>query len=283
MSDIEKIKKLRQSTGAGFKDCNLAIEEADGDLDKAVEILRVKGISKASKKMSREANEGVVALTEKENKISLIEVNCETDFVAKNEDFVKFVKELSEINSICEANINKIKSHKMQNSKSVDENLVEIIAKIGEKITIGRSKTFLNSSNLNFKYSHTVVKDNLSKLAVIVSIETKDRSDKINSFGKQLAMHIAASNPLSIDIDGIDVNILKKEEELVAQELKSSGKSDDIIKKISLGKINKFKEENSLLNQAWVMEPKKKVREIIKDLNISDLKIKEFYRLKIGE
>tara|TARA_B100000902_G_scaffold386021_1_gene428100 strand:+ start:332 stop:1183 length:852 start_codon:yes stop_codon:yes gene_type:complete len=283
MSDIEKIKKLRQSTGAGFKDCNLAIEEADGDLDKAVEILRVKGISKASKKMSREANEGVVALTEKENKISLIEVNCETDFVAKNEDFVKFVKELSEINSICEANINKIKSHKMQNSKSVDENLVEIIAKIGEKITIGRSKTFLNSSNLNFKYSHTVVKDNLSKLAVIVSIETKDRSDKINSFGKQLAMHIAASNPLSIDIDGIDVNILKKEEELVAQELKSSGKSDDIIKKISLGKINKFKEENSLLNQAWVIEPKKKVREIIKDLNISDLKIKEFYRLKIGE
>ena len=96
-------------------------------------------------------------------------------------------------------------------------------------------------------------------------------------------MHIAASNPLSIDIDGIDVNILKKEEELVAQELKSPGKSDDIIKKISLGKINKFKEENSLLNQAWVIEPKKKVREIIKDLNISDLKIKEFYRLKIGE
>ena len=203
MSDIEKIKKLRQSTGAGFKDCNAAINEAGGDLEKAVEILRVKGISKASKKMSREANEGVVAISENKNKISVIEVNCETDFVAKNEDFIKFVKELSEINNICDSDATKIKTHKMQNSKSVDENLVEIIAKIGEKITIGRSKTFLNSDNLNFKYLHTIVKDNLSKLAVIVSLETKDKSDKVKSFGKQLSMHIAASNPLAIDIDGI--------------------------------------------------------------------------------
>ncbi len=283
MSDIEKIKKLRQSTGAGFKDCNAAINEAGGDLEKAVEILRVKGISKASKKMSREANEGVVAISENKNKISVIEVNCETDFVAKNEDFIKFVKELSEINNICDSDATKIKTHKMQNSKSVDENLVEIIAKIGEKITIGRSKTFLNSDNLNFKYLHTIVKDNLSKLAVIVSLETKDKSDKVKSFGKQLSMHIAASNPLAIDIDGINKDILKKEEELVTEELKSSGKPENIIKKISLGKINKFKEENSLLNQAWVMEPKKKVKDIIKELNISDLKIQEFYRLKIGE
>jgi len=283
MSDVEKIKKLRQSTGAGFKDCNAAIVEASGDLDKAVEILRVKGVSKASKKMSREANEGVVALSKDEKNISVIEVNCETDFVAKNEDFIKFVKELSDINNSCNSDVEKIKSYKMQNTKSVEENLVEIIAKIGEKITIGRSKTFSNSSSINFNYLHTVVKDNLSKLAVIVSLQTKDRSEKINSFGKQLSMHIAASNPLSIDIDGIDKNTLKKEEELVTEELKSSGKSDDIIKKISLGKLNKFKEENSLLNQSWVMEPKKKVKDVIKELNISDLKVKDFYRLKIGE
>jgi len=283
MSDVEKIKKLRQSTGAGFKDCNAAIVEAGGDLDKAVEILRVKGVSKASKKMSREANEGVVALSKDEKNVSVIEVNCETDFVAKNEDFIKFVKELSEINNYCNSDAKKIKSYKMQNTKSVEENLVEIIAKIGEKITIGRSKTFSNSSSINFNYLHTVVKDNLSKLAVIVSLQTTDRSEKINSFGKQLSMHIAASNPLSIDIDGIDKNTLKKEEELVTEELKSSGKPNDIIKKISLGKLNKFKEENSLLNQAWVMEPKKKVKDIIKELNISDLKVKDFYRLKIGE
>ena len=283
MSDIEKIKKLRQSTGAGFKDCNAAIQEASGDLEKAVEILRVKGISKASKKMSREANEGVIALTGDENKISLIEVNCETDFVAKNENFINFVKELSEINNNCFSDIEKVKSSNMNNSKNVEDNLVDIIAKIGEKITIGRSKTISNLNSKNFFYLHTVVKDNLSKLAVVVSLESKNQSEKIKTFGKQLSMHIAASNPLSIDIEGIKSEVIKKEEDLVVEELKNSGKPDDIIKKITLGKMNKFKEENSLLNQFWVMEPKKKVKQIINELEIPDLKIKEFVRIKIGE
>ena len=283
MSDIEKIKKLRQSTGAGFKDCNSAILEASGDLEKAVEILRVKGISKASKKMSREANEGVIALTGDENKISLIEVNCETDFVAKNENFINFVKELSEINNNCSSDIEKVKSSNMNNSKNVEDNLVDIIAKIGEKITIGRSKTISNLNSKNFFYLHTVVKDNLSKLAVVVSLESKNQSEKIKTFGKQLSMHIAASNPLSIDIEGIKSEVIKKEEDLVVEELKNSGKTDDIIKKITLGKMNKFKEENSLLNQFWVMEPKKKVKQIINELEIPDLKIKEFVRIKIGE
>tara|TARA_Y100000590_G_scaffold194982_1_gene221463 strand:- start:793 stop:1644 length:852 start_codon:yes stop_codon:yes gene_type:complete len=283
MSDIEKVKKLRQSTGAGFKDCNAAIQEAKGDLEKAVEILRIKGISKASKKMSREAKEGVVAVSGNNKKTSLIEVNCETDFVAKNEDFINFVKELSEINDKCDSDVEKVKSSKMKNSQSVDENLVAIIAKIGEKITIGRTKTIAHNNSTNFSYLHTVVKDNLSKLAVIISLETKDSSDKVKSFGKQLAMHVAASNPISLDKDGIDENILKKEEELVAEELKNTGKPDEIVKKISLGKMNKFKEDSSLLNQSWVMEPKKKVNNIIKELEVSDLKIKDFFRLKIGE
>ena len=283
MSDIEKIKKLRQSTGAGFKDCNTAIQEANGDLEKAVEILRVKGISKASKKMSREANEGVIALTGDENKISLIEVNCETDFVAKNENFINFVKELSEINNNCSSDIEKVKSSNMKNSKNVEENLIDIIAKIGEKITIGRSKTISNPSSKNFFYLHTIVKDNLSKLAVVVSLESKDQSEKMKFFGKQLSMHIAASNPLSIDVEGIKSDVIKKEEDLVFEELKNSGKPDEIIKKISLGKMNKFKEENALMTQAWVMEPKKKVQDVLKELAINDLKIKEFSRIKIGE
>ncbi len=284
MSDIEKIKKLRQSSGAGFKDCSSAIKEANGDLQKAAEILRVKGISKATKKMSREANEGVVALSENNDVTSIIEVNCETDFVAKNNDFINFVKELSEINNKCNSDIELLKKSKMKNNQTVDENLVGAIAKIGEKITLGRSKTFKNNdSNINFNYLHTVVKDNLSKLAVIVCVNTKQNDDKIKTFGKQLAMHIAASNPLALTSDDIDVNVLKKEEELITEELKSSGKSEEIVKKISLGKLNKFKEDNSLLNQAWVMEPKKKVKDIIKELNINDLKIVDFFRLKIGE
>jgi elongation factor Ts len=283
MSDIEKVKKLRELTGAGFKDCNLAIKESDGDIDKAIEILRVKGISKASKKMSRDAKEGVIAITENDKQISLIEVNCETDFVAKNDDFVNFVKELSDLNNNVNSNVDELKKSKMSNGQTVDENLVALIAKIGEKITIGKTKTLSNEGTVKSKYLHTIVKDNLAKLAVAVSLETSDNSDVVKNFGKQLSMHIAASSPLALDKNSIEQSIIDKEQELVAEELKNSGKPDEIAKKISLGKMSKFKEENALLTQAWVMEPKKKVQDILKELSIPDLKIKEFVRFKIGE
>ena len=283
MSDIENVKKLREATGAGFKDCNLAIKESSGDIDKAIEILRVKGISKASKKMSRDAKEGVVAVSGNESKTSVIEVNCETDFVAKNEDFTNFVKELSELNNEINSNLDVLKSSKMKNGETVDDNVVALIAKIGEKITIGKAKTINNSGTINNHYLHSVVKDNISKLAAIVSLETKDNSNTVKTFGKQLSMHIAASNPLALSSDLIDQSVIDKEQELVTEELKNSGKPDDIAKKISLGKMNKFKEENALLSQAWVMEPKKKVQDVVKELSITDLKIKEFYRIKIGE
>ena len=283
MSDVEKVKKLREVTGAGFKDCNQAIKDSNGDLDKAVEILRVKGISKASKKMSRDAKEGVVVVSGDNNKTSVIEVNCETDFVAKNEDFINFVKELSELNNQNDSNIEKLKSVKMKNDLTVEDNLVALIAKIGEKITIGKAKTIKNSDGINNHYLHTVVKDNVAKLAVMVSLNTKDGSDAVKTFSKQLSMHIAASNPLALESSLIDQSIVDKEQELVAEELKNSGKPEDIAKKISLGKMNKFKEENALLTQPWVMEPKKKVQDVLKELSITDLKIKEFYRIKIGE
>ena len=283
MSDIEKVKKLREATGAGFKDCNLAIKESNGDLDKAVEILRIKGVSKASKKMSRSANEGVVAVSGDNKKTSIIEVNCETDFVAKNNDFITFVKELSELNNEKNSNLEELKKSKMKNGETVEDNLVSLIAKIGEKITIGKTKTISNSSSNNYQYLHTVVKDNLAKLAVVVSLETKVNSEIVKNFGKQLSMHIAASNPLALESSLIDQAIIDKEQELVTEELKNSGKPEDIAKKISLGKMNKFKEENALLTQAWVMEPKKKVKDVLKELSIADLKIKEFYRIKIGE
>ncbi len=283
MSDVEKVKQLRQSTGAGFKDCSAAIQESKGDLEKAAEILRIKGISKASKKMSREAKEGVIAVSGDEEKISLIEVNCETDFVAKNDNFINFVKELSELNNSYNSDLEKLKKSKMKNSNTVDENLVSLIAKIGEKITIGRVKTFNYDGSKNFNYLHTVVKDNLSKLAVVVSLETNNSSNNLKIFGKQLSMHIAALNPLALEANDINKEILDKEVALIFEELKNTGKPDEIIKKISIGKINKFKEDNALLTQSWVMEPKKKVKDILKELSIKDLKIKDFYRLKIGE
>jgi len=283
MIEIEKVKKLREATGAGFKDCNLAIKESNGDLDKAIEVLRVKGISRASKKMSRDAKEGVVATSGNEIKTSVIELNCETDFVAKNEDFVLFTKELSELNNKNNSNLEELNKSKMKNKQTVEDNLIALIAKMGEKITIGRAKTFNHTGAQNFNYLHTIVKDNLSKLAVVVSIETNDSSENVKSFGKQLAMHVAALNPIALDANSINKEILDKEQNLIAEELKSSGKPDEIVQKIGLGKINKFKEDNALLSQAWVMEPKKKVQDILKELSITDLKIKDFYRLKIGE
>ena len=240
MNDLEKIKQLRQSTGAGFKDCNNALKESNGDLDKAVEILRVKGISKASKKMSRIAKEGVIALSGDQKKTSVLEVNCETDFVAKNNDFIDFVKELGEINNSVNSDLNKLNQSLMKNKKTVQDNVVSMINKIGEKITLGRSKTVNLENSINFYYLHTIVKDNLSKLAVIVSLYSKEKSEKIDLFGKQLSMHIAASNPISINSKEIKKEIIDKEQKLITEELKNSGKTKEIVKKISSGKINKF-------------------------------------------
>ena len=283
MSDIEKVKKLRQSTGAGFKDCNSALKEANGDLDKAVEILRVKGIAKATKKMSRDAREGVIVISGNQEKTSLIEINCETDFVAKNEDFINYAKEVSEINNICLSDLEKLNKSKMGNGKNVEENLVALIAKIGEKITFGKMFTIENQNSLIFTYQHSVIKDNVSKLGVILSLDSSVKNDTINIFGKQLCMHIAASSPLGLMPEDIKKNIIEKEIELIKEELKNSGKPEDIAKKISAGKINKFKEENSLMTQNWVMEPKKRVKDIMSEINIPSLKIKDFIRIKIGE
>ena len=283
MSDLESVKKLRSTTGAGFKDCNSALKEASGNLEKAIEILRIKGVSKASKKMSREANEGLVYICGNEKQTSIIEINCETDFVAKNDDFLNFTKEIGEINNFVSSDLDKLNNTKMKNGSTVSQNLIDLIAKIGEKITIGRLKTLENSSSKIFTYNHSIVKDNLSKLGVIVSLEFDKNSKDIDQFGKQISMHIAASNPMVIDKKDIKENIIEKEKEIIKEELKSLGKPNEIAEKISLGKINKFKEDNSLLTQDWVMDPKLKVKDVLKKVDSKSLKIKDFIRIKIGE
>ena len=283
MNDIENIKKLRQSTGAGFKDCNLALKESEGNLEKAAEILRVKGIAKASKKMTRDAKDGVVLINENDGNTSVLEINCETDFVAKNEDFISFVKEVGVLNSKVKSDLKELKQSVMNNGNTLDENLVGLISKIGEKITLGRLKTINIDGCKNYVYQHSIIKDNVSKLAVITSLKKTQDEEKLDLFGKQLSMHIAASNPLAINSKDISSQIIENEEKLISEELKNNGKPDEIIKKISLGKINKFKDENSLLSQPWVMEPKKKVIDIVKENGFDENIIEEFVRIKIGE
>ena len=284
MSDkqtLENIKKLREITGVGFKDCKLAIDENKGDIDKSIEYLRKKGIAKASKKMGRVAADGLVLVFEKENKISTIEVNSETDFVAKNKDFISFCKELSELNFQNKSNLEKLKQSKMKNQKTVDENLITLITKIGEKITIRRAKYFDNNG-INFSYVHNSLEKNIGKVVSIVQFNKNNNN--LKDLGTKLAMHIAAQAPIAIDEKGINKEILDKELEIIKEELKNSGKKPEMIEKISKGKIKKFISDNTLINQIWIMDTKKKVFQIIKEYSDgSEIKVLDFVRYKVGE
>ena len=281
---LDKVKRLRELTGVGFKDCKNAIDETNGDIEKAIEFLRKKGIAKANKKMERVAADGLISIREEKNKFSIIEVNSETDFVAKNNEFIKFVEEISKLALLNSGKMNDILVAKMENKKNVRDNLVSVISKIGEKISLRRSDCVESDEFMNFSYMHSAVKKNLGKIGVLLSLETKIKKEKLLDFGKQLAMHIAASSPLTIDKDTLDQNLLKKEKEIITEELKNSGKDNKIIDKIVLGKLNKFIADNTLLNQEWIMEPKKKVKDIIKKVAGKDhLIVKKFIRFKVGE
>ena len=276
---LEKVKQLREITGVGFKDCKNAIDETKGDIEKSIEFLRKKGIAKASKRMSRVASEGLVCIYEKDNKFSMIELNSETDFVAKNNEFVNFAEEISRLGIDNLGDSQKILDSKMRNKKNVKDNLVSLITKIGEKITLRRSVFIDNDKSINFSYTHSSLKKNVGKLGVLLSLETTKPVNEISALGKQLTMQIAASAPLAIDKEDLDRNLLSKEKEIITEELKNSGKDIKIIEKITAGKLNKFISENTLLNQDWVMEPQKKVKDVIKEIAGKDnIKIKKFIK-----
>ena len=280
---LDNIKRLREMTGVGFKDCKIALDETKGDIEKSIEFLRKKGIAKASKKMSRTASEGLALVKEEAGKISLIEINSETDFVAKNQDFINFCKELSEINFNTKGDLNKLNDTKMVNGILVKDNLVNLIAKIGEKITIRRTNFFDNSNGTNFAYVHSALEKGIGKIISIVKIDgiLKGKNEDI---GTKVAMHIAASNPLAIEKNEIDQTLVNKELEIIKAEITNSGKPIEMAEKISKGKISKFLNDNSLLNQLWIMDPKKKVSDILKENSIDkQLKILNFIRYKVGE
>ena len=276
---LGNIKKLRELTGVGFKDCKLALDETKGDIDKSIEFLRKKGIAKASKKMSRTASEGLVLAKEINGEVSIIEINSETDFVAKNQDFLNFCKELSELNFKSKGNLESLNNAIMTDGSAVKDNLVNLIAKIGEKITIRRVEFFDNKNGFNYFYVHSAIEKNIGKIISIVKLNAENKD-----LGTKIAMHIAASNPLALDKDNIDKKIVDKELEIIKEEIINSGKPAEIAAKIASGKISKFLNENSLLNQIWIMDPKKKVSEILKESSSSEeIKIVRFIKYKVGE
>jgi elongation factor Ts len=281
---LEKVKQLREVTGVGFKDCKNAIDEANGDIEKSIELLRKKGIAKATNRMRRVAAEGLISIYEKNNNFAIAEINCETDFVAKNEEFIKFSEEVSKISLLKLGIVDEVLNSEMLNKKTVKNSLIDLISKIGEKISIRRIESLQNDKYKNFSYVHSSIKKNVGKLGVILSLETEKKITEIQEFGKQLSMQIAATAPLALDKDQLDKKILEKEKEIITEELKTSGKDAKIIDKIATGKLNKFINDNTLLNQEWIIDPKKTVKDVLKEISGSEkMIIKKFVRFKVGE
>ena len=234
--------------------------------------------------MERVAADGLVCICEKENKFSIIEINTETDFAAKNNEFIKFVEEISKLALINSGKIDGILVSKMENKKNVKDNLISLITKIGEKITFRRCDFIGSDKFINFSYTHSALKKNVGKIGVLLSLQTTKTKNEILDLGKQLAMHIAASSPLAIDKEDLDQNILQKEKEIITEQLKNTKKDSQIIDKIAAGKLNKFISENALLYQEWIMDPKKKVIDVLKEAaNKGKIEVIKFVRFKVGE
>ena len=283
MNIFEKVKELRDLTGAGIQDCKVALSENNEDIELAIEFLRKKGIAKAAKKSSRGATEGLISIFVSENKSSIIEVNSETDFVSKNNEFIKFCEMISSI-AIESQSVEDLLQKKYDQENTVSSALTNLIAKIGENLKIRRFKNTSSGRNVAF-YLHNKQTEHSGNLGVILSYDTENTSETKN-FANQICMHIAASSPLAIDKEGISKDFLDKEKSIIKEQLVNEGKKTEMIDKILIGKINKILQENALLNQKWVMNPDISVSKAIEDFkneNKCNFLIKDFLRYKVGE
>jgi len=280
------VKELRDISGAGMMDCKKSLVETKGNIEEAIDWLRKKGISGADKKSTRVAADGVIAIATSEKSISLIEINSETDFVSKNPDFQNFVKNVSNIALNYGSDIDALKSANYDGNKNVSQELTELIAKIGENIVLRRTNLIKSSNSIFSHYIHGQVSEGMGKIGVIISIESNGDKTKIDNFGKQLSMHIAAAKPIAISSKDVDKSIIDRERNILIDQARDSGKPDNIIEKMVEGRISKFFSDITLLDQIWVIDGESKVSKIIKDteneLNCN-IKINEFKCYVLGE
>ena len=281
------VKELRETTSAGMLDCKKALTETDGDMEKAVDWLRKKGLASAAKKASRIAAEGLVAVAVEGNKGAVVEVNSETDFVAKNEIFQEYVQDAALVALMSSGEVCNMKTFQCPKvHKSFEERLTDMIAKIGENMNLRRAKMIEVSDGVIAAYVHNAVKPGLGKIGVLVALESKGDKEKLAELGKHIAMHIAASNPLFQDIASVDPAAVEHEKSIFAEQAKASGKPENIIEKMVEGRVRKYYEEVVLEEQAYIMDPDKKVKDVIaeaaKELG-TDIKLKEFVCFRLGE
>jgi elongation factor Ts len=272
MSDLRLIKELREKTGAGFLDCKNALSENDNNIEQSIDSLRKKGLAKASKKSSREANEGAVGFYKNENISVILKINSETDFSAKSDTFLDFLDSIGNI-ALNTNNIN-LNLHDFlkveDNVKSISDLLTEMIAKIGENLIINDFKVFNNKETKVNYYIHNPYRRNIGKIVSAIFYYTEEENDEVKKFSKNLCMHIAASKPEAMDIDKLPVELIDSEKKIQEEMIKDSGKPSNVIEKILHGKMNKFFSEVTLLNQNFVIDPDKTVKEAISDFNTSN-------------
>ena len=281
------VKELRQKSGAGMMDCKKALQETDGVMEEAVDWLRKNGLSAVAKKSGRVAAEGLIGVAVKDNFGAIIEINSETDFVARNELFQDFVRTCSELAINNGSDINNLKQIPYPKSdRTVGEELTNNIATIGENMNIRRLETLKISNGVIISYVHNSIKEGLGKLGVLLSIKTDVKSDKILTVGKQIAMHIAATSPQSLNIEELDNELIEREKQVLIDQALASGKPKDIAEKMVIGRMQKFYQEVVLNEQTFVIDGETKIKDVMinlgKEIN-SNIELIGFKRLTLGE
>ena len=281
----QMVKDLREMTGAGMMDCKAALGEASGNIDAAVDWLRKKGLSKAAKKADRVAAEGLVGVGIKGTKGVVVEVNSETDFVARNDLFQGLVKMIANVALDVGADVEKIKAAKA-GSATIEVSIAETVAKIGENMTLRRAAELSVGQGAIGSYIHTAVSDGIGKMGVLVGLESSGKADELAALGRQLAMHVASSNPLAVDPSGLDPSVVKREKDVLADKFKQQGKPANMIEKIVESGIKTFYKEVCLLEQPFIFDDKKSVAQALKESEGKiggPIKVTGFVRYKLGE
>jgi elongation factor Ts len=280
------VKELRERTGAGMMDCKKALAENNGDMEASVDWLRAKGLAAAAKKAGRTAAEGLVGVAVDGTKGAVVEVNSETDFVAKNEQFQAFVADVSTLALSANGDIDALKATQYPGAGTVEEKLTDNIATIGENQSLRRTALLEVSEGAVVSYVHNAAAPNMGKIGVLVALEGSAPADTLSALGKQIAMHIAAANPLALDADGLDPAMLERERAIAVEKANESGKPANIVEKMVDGTMAKFKKENALLSQLFVMDNKTPVADVVaqagKDAG-STIVLKDFVRFQLGE
>ena len=276
------VKELREKTGVGMMDCKTALKENNADIEASIDWLRTKGIAKAAKKEGRIASEGLIAVEKIDNIASIIEVNSETDFVARNEDFQNVVKKLS-ILSTKSNNLEDLLEKEIDDKDiKVKDYITEMIASIGENINLRRIDKITVTNGVISSYIHNQIIEGMGKIGVLVGLESEADNDQLEDLGKKIAMHIAATNPISISVEDIPLDLLEKEKNILAEEARSTGKPEEIIEKMTEGRLKKYYQESVLLEQIFVVDGESKISDILNSLD-KPVKIAEFVRMGLGE